>query len=474
MKTFKAIAFIAAFLTVHYSIYSQDIAANLQDFIGLNDSIVAITNITLIDGTGSPLKRNQDIVFTNNNIRSIGNTGEISIPANATLIDGTDKSLIPGFIMMHEHLFYAKPTENRYKAVHMPFTFPRMYLAGGVTTMRTAGSIEANTDLNVKNLIQEGKMIGPKIDVSTPHMEHEGFIPQLQSLYGNENIEDWLNYWFKKGVTSVKVYNHISKEELKEIIRVSHKNKIKVTGHLCSITYLEAAELGIDNLEHSFLAATDFVKNKPENECVLDYSSLLKLDDNDPKLMELMKSLIDREITLTYTPTVFEPFTNREVIPGGGINSLAPSLKKHLQGIYDNQINTKADSTSLVQFKKEMTRIRKFHALGGKLTVGTDPTGSGKTIAGYANQRAFELLIETGFALEEAVKIASSNGADYLGISEDTGTIEVGKKVDLILINGDLSKDISSIRKMEIVFKDGIGYDSPKIFSSVKGKVGLY
>ncbi|MGB5357789.1 MAG: amidohydrolase family protein, partial [Eudoraea sp.] len=136
--------------------------------------------------------------------------------------------------------------------------------------------------------------------------------------------------------------------------------------------------------------------------------------------------------------------------------------------------NTERDSLSLISFKKEMKRVMKFHAMGGKITVGTDPTGSGKTIAGYSNQRLIELLVETGFSIEGSIKIATLNGAEYLGIENETGTVEVGKEADLILINGDLSKDISNIRKMELIFKNGIGFDSKKIFDSVKGKVGLY
>lgn len=83
-----------------------------------------------------------------------------------------------------------------------------------------------------------------------------------------------------------------------------------------------------------------------------------------------------------------------------------------------------------------MKRVMKFHAMGGKITVGTDPTGSGKTIAGYANQRLIELLMETGFSIEETIKIATLNGAVYLGIEKETGTITVGKEANLVLING--------------------------------------
>jgi len=474
MKKDQLIFLSIIFFTFFQISYAQEFSKQVSEFIAIEDSIVVIKNVTVIDGTGGPIKYNQDILLRNKQISAIGNDGSIIIPENAKTIDATGKTVIPGLIMMHEHLFYAKPFDKNYKAVHMTNTFPKMYLAGGVTTMRTAGSLEANADLNVKNLIDQGKALGPSIDVTSPHVERTGFIPQLQSLYGNESIENWLNYWFDKGITSVKVYNNITKDDLSEIIKVSHAKNIKVTGHLCSITYREAAELGIDNLEHSFMASTDFVADKPENQCVFGEPSLAELNENDPGLLELMKFLIDKNVTLTYTPTVFEPFTDREIVPGAGSIALAPYLLEQMQTIYNQSINSKRDSLRLLSFRQEMKRVMKFHSMGGKVTVGTDPTGSGKTIAGYANQRLIELLLETGFGIEEAIKLATYNGAEYLGIENETGTIEVGKEADLILINGDLGKDPSNIRKMEMVFKNGIGFDSKKIFDSVKGKVGLY
>lgn len=457
--------------------YGQTLSKQVLDYVSIQDSIVVIKNATLIDGSGSEVKYNQDILLVNDRIVTIGQSNEIDIPERASVIDGTGKTVIPGLIMMHEHLFHAKPFYGSFKIVQMAHTFPQMYLAGGVTTMRTAGGFEVNSDLNIKNLIETGRRVGPNIDVSSPHIEREGleeYIPQLQSLYGEESLENWLNYWFDKGVTSVKVYNNLTKEDLREIIRVSHAIDIKVTGHLCSITYREAAELGIDNLEHSFSASTDFVKDKPENECVSGGQSLFELNDDDPELLSLMKFLIEKNVTLTYTPVVLEPYTNREVISGGGDAALAPYLLEQMKKAHSSAVNTIRDSISLINFKKEMNRVMRFHALGGKITVGTDPTYVGKTIAGYSNQRMIEILIETGFTIEESIKISTLNGAEYLGIDKETGTIEVGKRADLVLIDGDLSKDVSAIRNMEIVFKNGIGYDSRKIFDSVKGKVGAY
>ncbi len=460
----------------HNTSYGQ-LSNQVIDFIFVNDSIISIRNVTVIDGTGGPVKLNQVIVFQNNKITAIGKTGKLNIPKNAQLIDGTGMTVIPGLIMMHEHLFHGKGVAGQYAIEMMPYTFPQMYLAGGVTTMRTAGSIEAHADLTIKNLIEKGKRLGPTIYVSTPHMEREGAlgdrIPQIPSLFRDESIEKWLTYWFDKGVTSVKVYNIITKDDLRQIIAVAHGKNIKVTGHLCSITYQEAAELGIDNLEHSFRVATDFAVYKPENECVNPGESLSSLDDDDPKLIAIMKLLIEKNVTMTYTPNNPEPYTNREVVPGGGDAALSPSLLEHLQNDYNTRSNTKRDSLRLVNYKKEMKRVMMFYSMGGKLIVGTDPTGSGKIIPGYANQRLIELLIETGFTIEEAIKLSTLNGATYLGIEKETDNVEVGKEADLVLIDGDLSADVSNIRKMKVVFKNGIGYDSKKIFDSVKGKVGL-
>ena len=111
---------------------------------------------------------------------------------------------------------------------------------------------------------------------------------------------------------------------------------------------------------------------------------------------------------------------------------------------------------------------------GGLLVVGTDPTGFGGVVAGYSNQRALELLVQAGFSPLEAVKIATLNGAKYLGRDSRIGTIAAGKQADLIVVRGDPSTRIEDVENVEIVFKKGVGFDSPKIFESVKGQVGLH
>jgi len=117
---------------------------------------------------------------------------------------------------------------------------------------------------------------------------------------------------------------------------------------------------------------------------------------------------------------------------------------------------------------------KKFVMMGGTLMAGTDPTGDGRVIAGYADRHTLELLTEAGFSFPEAVKICSLNAAVYLGISKESGTVAIGKKADLVLIGGDPETHISDVRNTEIVFKNGVGFDSRKLFESLKGTVGRY
>ena len=169
---------------------------------------------------------------------------------------------------------------------------------------------------------------------------------------------------------------------------------------------------------------------------------------------------------------MFEPYTDREVVLGGGIDAMSPEIKESL--IAGHTRRQGRDEASLAQFKKQMAWEKMFYEAGGKLAAGTDPTGAGRTVAGYANQRVVELFIEAGFTLVEAIKISSLNGAEYLERDAEVGSLVVGKKADLVLINGDLEADVANIRKMEIVFKNGVGFDSQKIFESMKGKVGMH
>lgn len=475
MSTFKFIVLLLL-LTNATWLRSQNFSDRVKTFIAVKEQVFAITNVSVVDGTGAAPKDSMTVIVKNGMISYVGPSTRISVSKETYTIDGTGKTLIPGFVMLHEHMFYTKPFEDEFNIVNMTNTFPRMYLAGGATTIRTGGSVSPYTDLNINKLIKEGKMIGPKMDVTGPYIERENNfgISQLPILPVGQTPGPWIDYWANLGCTSFKAYMHLSRDDLKEVLEHAHARGMKVTGHLCSISYREAAALGIDDLEHGFMVCSDFNKNRTEDQC--DYkqacTGLMGLDKDAPAMDSLMKFLIKKDVAVTTTLPVFAPLKNYELILGGGENALHPDILEEVKK-YSAQ-DAKGDSIDNVMFSKELYWIKKFYHMGGTLLAGTDPTGSGRTIAGYANMWTLETLIKSGFTTSEAVKLCSLNGAEYLRKQFDTGSIEKGKAADLILMDGHLASDPGSIRHIRYVFKDGIGYDSKAIFESVKGKVGLY
>ena len=388
------------------------------------------------------------------------------------MIDLTGKSVIPGLVMVHEHLYY--PTgPGVYGQLGESFT--RLYLAGGVTTMRTGGNVNGFMDLNMAKLVAAGQKPGPAIDATAPYLNGPNAFIQMRALQGPEDARKQVAYWTDEGATSLKTYMQITRGELAAAINEAHRRGIKVTGHLCSVTYAEAASLGIDNLEHGFFAATDFVADKQPDVCpgqTRGQQTIAALDENGAPFKALVKTLIDKRVALTSTLTVFETFTPGRPKPPG-LDVLTPQLKEQFEQNYARTAESK-DSVYRALFPKGMALERAFARAGGTLLAGTDPTGGGGVIPGYSNQRQVELLVEAGFSPLEAISISTLNGAKYLGRDAKVGSLAAGKQADLVVIDGDPSRAIADIRKVETVFKQGIGYDPKKLVASVAGRVGLW
>jgi imidazolonepropionase-like amidohydrolase len=458
---------------------AQQFVQAVKDYIIVDTPVVVLTDVKIVDGTGAPSKEHQTIVINNGIIEKVGNNNSFNLPLNAQVINCTGKTIIPGLVMMHEHMFYTVAIPGHFfNVAEMPYTFPRLYLACGATTIRTTGSIEPQTDVNIKTMINEGKYIGPDMDATAPYIERAGFdIPSMNLIKDSKEAGTSVGFWADKGCTSYKMYMHATRDDMKAVVTEAHKRNLKVTGHICAVTYREAADIGIDDLEHGFFPSSDFDKDKKPDSC--DYaaadSSLRALPVNSPEMKSLIDLLVKKHVALTSTLPVFEPATGREIILGGGSDALLPELLDIVTKRYQRYVDDpKYDSSDLAIFKKEMVWEKQFYNAGGLLLAGTDPTGSGRTLAGYGTRRQVELLIEAGFTVPQAIKICTLNGAVYLGRDKKIGTVEAGKDADLVLIDGDLEKDISNIRNTEIVFKKGIGFDSKKIYESVKGKVGMY
>jgi enamidase len=330
--------------------------------------------------------------------------------------------------------------------------------------------------LNIKRAIDAGAKPGPWIDATAPYLEGPGLnIGQVRELQDAADARREVNIWADEGATSFKAYMHITREELGAAIKEAHKRGLKVTGHFCSVTYREAAELGIDDLEHGFFVATDFVADKKPDECpgqAKGQAAVATVDPNADAVRSLMAELVRRKVAVTSTLTVFETFTPGRPLPPG-LDVLVPELREQFEQRYAAaQRNPQSAYATL--FPKARAMEVAFARAGGMLLVGTDPTGGGGVIPGYSNQRAIELLVESGFTPLEAIRIGTLNGATYLGRADRVGTITAGKQADLVVINGDPSARIEDIRNVELVFKQGVGFDPAKLIASVKGRVGLF
>ena len=444
----------------------------LSNYIKHSEPVIALTNVRVIDGTGAAAKEKQTVVIRDGNLAQIGDAARVKPPEGATVIDLTGKSVIPGLIMVHEHLYY--PTGGSVYA-QLGASFVRLYLAGGVTTMRTGGNVNGVMDIKMKQEIEAGRQAGPAIDATAPYLNGPNQFLQMHGLKDADDARRQVEYWTQMGATSFKAYMNITRAQLGAAIAEAHKRGVKVTGHLCSVTYSEAADLGIDNLEHGFLAATDFVPDKQPDVCPgqnRGQQTLTALDQNGAAFKTLLKKLVDTKVALTSTLTVFETFTPGRPKPPG-LDVLVPELLQQYERSYA-RVSQNAQSNYAKLFPKAMAMEHAFAKAGGLLIAGTDPTGSGGVIPGYSNQRQVELLVEAGFTPTEAISVATLNGAKYLGRDSRIGTLAAGKQADLVVINGDPSKSIADIRNVETVFKKGVGFDPSKLIESVKGRVGLW
>ncbi|HXL48959.1 MAG TPA: amidohydrolase family protein [Xanthobacteraceae bacterium] len=445
----------------------------VRSFVAVDSPIVALTHARVIDGTGAPARADQTLIIRDGRIAALGAFKSIALPAGAQVIDLTGKSVIPGLVMVHEHLFY--PTGPGVYA-NLAESFTRLYLAGGVTSMRTGGNLNGFGDFGIKRDIDAGRKPGPWIDATAPYLEGPGLgLDQVHELTGADDARRMVNFWADAGATSFKAYMHITRAELGAAIEEAHKRGMKVTGHLCSVTYREAAGLGIDDLEHGFFVSTDFVANKKPDECpgqTAGQTALGAVDPNSDAVRSLIAELVRHHVAITSTLTIFETFVPGRALPPG-LDVLDPQLRAQFEQRHAaTAANTSSTFGSL--FAKAEAMELAFARAGGLLLAGTDPTGAGGVIPGYSNQRQLELLVESGFTPLEAIRIGTLNGATFLGRADRVGSISVGKDADLVVVAGDPATRIADVRNVQIVFKHGIGYDPAKLVESVRGKVGLF
>ena len=450
----RNLVFITFLLLSHFNIFGQS----------LKPEATIIINVSLIDGTGTPPLKNMAVLFEDGRFTQILETEKVSIPNGTKIIDGKGKTMIPGIVGVHNHL-------------HIPGNpfigeiATKLYLASGVTTIQTCGAASPNKELELAENIRNGQEIGPDIIPSGPYITGDKGNPNMIIPENESQLRDTIDFWAGKGAKWFKVYRNTKTEDLKIIIDQAHKNGAKVTGHLCSITFKDATELGIDAIEHGFNSLSDFRSGKKYNECGgdRDYIDSLSLEDND--LDQLLNLMVKNKVVLTSTLSIYEAsISSRYSASIRGLDIMSDDFKNE-HNIGKHRINIKnPDRQRENRLKRIMDFEYRFFRKGGILSAGVD---AGRyVLPGFGDQRNYQLFIEAGFTPSEAVMIMTRNGALKLEIDE-IGSIEVGKKANFLLLDGDLENDPQIIEKVLAVYKDGKFYDPEAILKGIKGKYPL-
>ena len=464
------------------------LSSDVQSYVHVPAGRTAITHLRIIDGTGAAPVEDATLLIDGAKIAGVLASGA-AVPAVYKQIDGSGETALPGLVGMHNHMFYiARPNidasghfEDPLIVPQMTFSAPRLYLANGVTTMRTTGSVEPYADLNVKAEIDAGRMIGPDMDVSCPYLEGSvSPLIQMNQLRDAEHARRTVAFWADQGVTSFKAYMNITRAELKAAIDEAHRRHLKITGHLCSVTYPEAAALGIDDLEHGFFVNTQLDPAKQPDKCTSTAGTptLLAMTPGSPQANALIKLLVDRHVAVTSTLPVFEQSVALHApLNPKAMDVLTPEAREsylYLRNLAATRGSSERGKAFAQAYRNDLGLERQFVAAGGLLLAGPDPTGNGGVIPGFGDLRELELLVEAGFTPLEAIRIGTMNGATYLGLADRIGSIAAGKNADLFIVNGNPAAKIADVENVVLVFKDGVGYQSAKLLQSVKGRYGQY
>lgn len=447
-----------------------------RQFIAYDAPLIALTHVRVIDGTGAAATEDRTVIIRDGHLEAIGPSATVRVPKGAQILDRPGYTVFPGLVGMHDHLFDVPPRNDfaAWTFLPAPLTAPRLYLAHGVTTIRTTGTVAFNIDRGVKAAIDAGKTPGPRINLTSPFLVDSSAASSMNwGVKGPEDARRVVKFFADAGAQSVKVYQWLTRAELTAVLDEAHRHGMKVTGHLCSLTHREAAELGIDNIEHGFSFMTDFASNKRPDECPMPGGGAPVTADQ-PAFQDLVRFLVEKNVALTSTIALEEMFMRPEPVTDEYLSYLTSDtrfayLKRRARN--EPMFPGAPSSNGAEAIQREVGRLRAFVAAGGLLMIGPDAIGP-DLIKGYADLRGLELLVEGGFTPLEAFKVAASNGARFLEMA-DIGSLEAGKRADLVLVKGDPSTRIADIHNIEIVFKDGVGYDSQKLKDSVRGQVGL-
>ncbi len=445
------------------------LAPSVRTFVAIDEPVVALTGVRLVDGTGAPARANQTVIVSGTRVQAVGPTGRTAIPSGARVLDLSGHTVIPGLVSLHEHTYLGG---LRRTAPLNAGAF--LYLALGVTTAMTAGSQMPYQELNLKRTIDAGALPGPRLHISGPYLTGGTQRPGMfRIITSPEEARRVVAYWADEGATWFKVIDGPS-AVLRAVIEAAHARGLRVTGHLCSVTFTEAAALGIDALQHGFITNSEYVPGKQPDVCPPENMRVqADVDVGSREVQESIRRIVANGTAVVSTLGVYETFVpGRARLDPRAMEMLEPETRREVEANH-----AALGQTPFVVPERLLTKMmrweRAFVAAGGLLGAGSDPWGTG-FLPGFGNLRNYELLLEAGFTPEQAIQILTLNGARILGEEERIGSIAPGKQADLVVIRGDPLRTPSQIYGVTTVFKEGIGYDAARLREAARGRVGVF
>ncbi len=440
-------------------------------YVEIDAPVVALTHVRLIDGTGAAPREDQTIVIEGERIASVGAAGSVTVPQGARVLDLNGHTVTPGIVGLHEHTYFAATTHT----TQMTVSGPLLYLGNGVTTIRTAGSMFPYEELNMKRAIDRGDLPGPRMFITGPYLNgpSTGVGGTSRGLASADEARRVVAYWAEEGASWLKFSGSISRDVMAAAIDEAHKHGMRATGHLCSVTFAEAASLGIDALEHGFITNSAYIQGKKPDVCPPgNMRDQADIDEKSADVQASLRELAAKGVALTSTLAVYETFVpERARLNPQAMEMLAPDTRREVEETHAN-IAKGGLVVPVRLIKKMMQWEYDFVQAGGLLGAGVDPWGTGM-LPGFGDLRNFEMLVEAGFSPSQAVQVMTLNGARILRQDATTGSVQVGKRADLVVIRGNPVATPSDIYRVVTVFKDGYGYSTERLFNGARGKVGV-
>lgn len=436
----------------------------VEPYLAFEDGPVLIDNVLVLDGAGNPAQPGMSVWLEGGRIARLAPSGAIEAPAGVRVIDGTGHTLIPGLVGAHDH-------------THMPGApllqraASRLYLAGGVTTIRTVGAASPIADLAMARAAETGSALSPRVATSAPYVSGPGDAPVMVQPASEDEARAFVRRWAETGVGWIKLYRRVEPHIAAAVIDEAHARGLRVAGHLCSLTFEEASELGIDTIEHGLVSATDFLTDKPAGECVGgSVPNMAHVEADSEAAQRVFATLVENGTALVSTLAIVESrFAHRYQGEARIVRYLAPAFREAYEA---RQAQLQAsDNEPDASFANALAFERAFFEAGGLLAAGLDP--GRHNLPGFGDQRNYALFLEAGFSPTEALQVMTLNGARVIGREDELGSVETGKRADLVLLEGDLLTDPDAITRPVLVFLNGRAFDPAALLEGLEGQVGL-